>query len=68
MLSFNESRCFGKKLLVLSVFFSVVFTYITIAQEFGSLRKGYETFFPEKIQNPVLDPLPAGTYSVGTGG
>ncbi len=58
-----------KKLLILSVLlFTVVFTYTTIAQEMGAIRKSVEYSFPEKIQKLVLDPLPAGTYSVGTGG
>jgi photosystem II stability/assembly factor-like uncharacterized protein len=58
-----------KRLLVLFVFlFTVLFTYTVIAQEFGSIRKSIEFSIPEKIQNPVLDPLPAGTYTIGTGG
>lgn len=58
-----------KRLLVLFVvLFTVFFSYTVIAQEMGSLRKGYEISFPKKIQKFVLDPLPAGTYSVGAGG
>jgi hypothetical protein len=59
-----------KKFLVLFIiFFSLVFTYTTIAQEMGAIsRKNVEYSFPEKIQKLVLEPLPAGTYSVGTGG
>ena len=55
-------------LTLLSLFIVVFFTYTVIAQEFGSLRKGYEIAIPHKIQKLVLDPLPAGTYSVGLGG
>ncbi|MGB5895589.1 MAG: hypothetical protein WBG58_15540 [Ignavibacteriaceae bacterium] len=69
MLSSTQSRFSGKRLLVLSVLlFTVVFTYTTIAQEMGAIRKSVEYSFPEKIQKLVLDPLPAGTYSIGTGG
>lgn len=58
-----------KRLLVLFVLlFTVFFSYTVLAQEFRSLKKDYEVLIPDKIQNPVLDPLPAGTYSVGTGG
>jgi|WetSurMetagenome_2_1015567.scaffolds.fasta_scaffold28100_2 trimeric autotransporter adhesin len=58
-----------KRLLILVVIlYAVLFSYNDFAQEFGSLRKTYEVSFPEKIQKLVLDPLPAGTYSVGTGG
>ena len=32
------------------------------------LKKAIEYSFPEKIHKLVLDPLPAGTYSIGTGG
>ena len=51
-------------ILLLTVFFS----YTVVAQEMGAIKKGFEITFPEKIQKLVLDPLPAGTYSVGTGG
>jgi hypothetical protein len=58
-----------KRLLVLFVLlFTVFFTYTTIAQEMGVLKKGISINFPEKIHKLVLDPLPAGTYSVGAGG
>lgn len=58
-----------KRLLILFVLlFTVCFTYSAVAQEFRSLKKDYVVSIPEKIQNPALDPLPAGTYSVGTGG
>jgi hypothetical protein len=58
-----------KRLLVLFVLIlTVVFSYTAIAQEMGAMRKGLGINFPEKIQKLVLDPLPAGTYSIGTGG
>jgi hypothetical protein len=50
--------------LLITVFFS----YTVIAQELGSLRKGYEIAFPEKIQQPLGPPLAPGTYTIGTGG
>lgn len=58
-----------RKLLVLFVFlFTVFFSYAVVAQELGSLRKGYEISFPEKIQSPLGPPLAPGTYTIGTGG
>ena len=51
-------------ILLLTIFFSIS----VIAQEMGSLRKGYEISFPEKIQQPVGQPLASGTYTIGTGG
>jgi len=58
-----------RKLLVLFILlFTVFFSYTVIAQELGSIRKSIEYSFPEKIHKLVLDPLPTGTYSVGTGG
>ena len=58
-----------KKLFVLFVILiTVLLTYTVMAQEFGSLRRGYEPTFPEKIDNPLADPLAAGTYTVGNGG
>jgi len=46
----------------------VFFAYTVVAQEAGSLRRNYKLTIPEKIHKLVLDPLPAGTYSVGSGG
>ena len=58
-----------KRLLALFVvLFTVLFTYNTIAQKMGAWKNGITLNFPQKIQKAVLDPLPAGTYSVGTGG
>ena len=58
-----------KRLLFLFILlFSVLFTVSVIAQEVNSLRKGHRISYPEKIQKLVLDPLPIGTYSIGTGG
>ena len=56
------------KALIQTLFFIMLVTQICFAQEFGSLRKAYDVSIPEKVQKLVLDPLPAGTYSVGTGG
>ncbi|MEJ5263539.1 MAG: T9SS type A sorting domain-containing protein [Ignavibacterium sp.] len=47
---------------------TVLFTYTVVAQEFASPRKGYVVSIPKKIHKLVLDPLPPGTYTVGTGG
>jgi len=58
-----------KRLLTLFVLIvAVVFSYSAIAQEMGSLRKGFQFSIPEKIQGPLGDPIPAGTYSIGTAG
>ncbi|MCW8805569.1 MAG: right-handed parallel beta-helix repeat-containing protein [Ignavibacteriaceae bacterium] len=57
-----------KSLLLFVLLFAVFFSYTVIAQELGSIRKGYEITIPQKINKLVLDPLPGGTYSVGTGG
>ena len=58
-----------KRLLVLSVFLlAVFFSYTVVAQEMGLIRKSVEYSFPEKIHKAVLDPLPAGTYTIGNGG
>ena len=69
MLSSTKSRNAGKRLLVFFILlFTVLFSYTVVAQEMGAIKKSIEYSFPEKIQKPLLDPLPAGTYSVGTGG
>ncbi len=59
-----------KRLDVLFVFlFTVLFSYTVVAQELGSIRKSYEITIPEKIQSLHGEPpLPAGTYSIGSGG
>ncbi len=65
----GKSRNSGKRLFVLFIIlFAVLYSSNIIAQEIGSLRRAYEIPIPEKIHKFVLDPLPAGTYSVGTGG
>ena len=48
--------------------FLVFFTCTAIAQQFGSLKASHKLKIPQKIQKLVLDPLPAGTYTIGTGG
>ena len=58
-----------KRLLFLFILlFTIFFSISVVAQELGSLRKGYEISFPEKIQSPLGPPLAPGTYSIGTGG
>lgn len=58
-----------KLLILLFVILSTVFfSYSIVAQDFGSLKKESVFSIPEKINKLVLDPLPAGTYSVGSGG
>ncbi|MBE0571544.1 MAG: hypothetical protein IH618_08385, partial [Ignavibacteriaceae bacterium] len=68
-LSADKADNVGKHLYFLFVFLFTVFcSYVILGQEFGALRNGVEISFPEKINKLVLDPLPAGTYSVGSGG
>jgi hypothetical protein len=50
------------------ILFTVFFTYTVDAQEYGLLRKATNIILPEKIQGPLGDPIPTGTYSIGTGG
>ncbi|MDH3268366.1 MAG: right-handed parallel beta-helix repeat-containing protein, partial [Ignavibacteria bacterium] len=58
-----------KKLFVLFAFLiTVLFSYTVIAQELGSLRRGYELTIPEKVENLTPAPLHAGTYTIGNGG
>jgi hypothetical protein len=58
-----------RTLIGLIVSLSIVsFPYNVIAQELGSLRKGYKISFPDKPQRLALSALPTGTYSVGLGG
>ena len=58
-----------RHLYLLFIFALTVFlSSLLQAQEMGAMRKGLGINFPEKIHKLVLDPLPAGTYSVGSGG
>jgi hypothetical protein len=58
-----------KRLLTLFVFLAAVISFQSIvAQEIGSLRKGFHFSIPKKIQEPLGDPISAGTYSIGTAG
>ena len=56
------------KTILQTLFFLLLLSQICFSQELGSIRRGYDFTIPEKFQKLVLDPLPAGTYSVGTGG
>ena len=58
-----------KQLRLLFVLFLTVFLFNTVpAQEAGSMRGNYKHIGPQKIQKLLLDPLPAGTYTIGNGG
>jgi photosystem II stability/assembly factor-like uncharacterized protein len=57
-----------KLLLLLTILLAVLFSFTAIAQKISFISKGFAISFPEKIHKLVLDPLPAGTYSVGSGG
>jgi hypothetical protein len=50
------------------ILFTVFFTYTVVAQEGSFLRKPSNVTLPEKIHGPLGDPIPAGTYSIGSGG
>ncbi len=56
------------KHLLQTLFFFLLLIRLCFSQELGSIKRGYDFTIPEKFQKLVLDPLPAGTYSVGTGG
>jgi hypothetical protein len=47
---------------------TVLITYTVDAQDYSLFRKPSNVTLPEKIQGPLGDPIPAGTYSIGTGG
>ena len=47
---------------------TTVFCWSVVAQDIGSIQKRSDFSVPEKIQGPLGDPLPAGTYSIGSGG
>ena len=58
-----------KKLNTLSIFFlTLLFSYTIVAQQMRSLRSVNKINIPKKIQKLVTDPLPAGTYTIGTAG
>ncbi len=58
-----------KKLIILTIFvFTILFSCTIIAQQMRSLRITSTVNIPKKIQKLVLDPLPAGTYTIGTAG
>jgi len=58
-----------KHLWLLFVFlFTVFFSYAILGQEIGRSRILHEITIPQKVHKLVLDPLPAGTYSIGAGG
>jgi hypothetical protein len=57
-------RLFSLSFFLLTVFFS----YTAKSQELGLIRKSTALSFPEKIKYQLLEPLPAGTYTVGTSG
>ena len=58
-----------KKLTTISIFiFTILFSFTVVAQQMRSLRSGNKINIPKKIQKLVTDPLPAGKYTVGSGG
>lgn len=57
-----------KSLISISVLFTLIFTYTIIPQEDYSLKIDNQKSYPPKINKLLLDPLSAGTYTIGTGG
>ena len=57
-----------KHLFLLSFLLSIIISSQMFAQKVESDRNRSAITVPEKINKAVLDPLPAGTYSIGTGG
>ncbi len=58
-----------KKLITHSIFFfTLLFSYSVVAQQMRSLRSSNKLDVPNKIQKLVTDPVPAGTYTIGTTG
>jgi len=56
------------KTFLQALFFFLLVTQICFSQVLGSFKRGYEISTPKKNLKLVLDPLPGGTYSVGSGG
>ena len=53
---------------LLTVLYLIFIPTEIISQQIDSFRKRFEYYIPDKTQVSVSDQLPAGTYSVGTGG
>jgi hypothetical protein len=58
-----------RKLLFSFVFLiTLSFSLTVVAQQFTRMRSVEKGSFPEKLHKAVLDPLTAGTYTIGSGG
>jgi hypothetical protein len=58
-----------KKFIVLSLLqINVFFSFCILAQELNSFSINHRTSYLEKTNKIVLDPLPGGIYTIGTGG
>ena len=55
------------KLNLLIVLIAVIFPLTVAAQSFWGFESSINTF-PQKIQSPQSNPIPAGTYTIGTSG
>ena len=57
-----------KQLFIFAILLTFLISFQMIAQKVESERNRSVITIPEKISKAVLDPLPSGTYSIGTGG
>ena len=58
-----------KKYIIALIFiFTILISYSIIAQHVKTFRGNSRLQFPDKIKKLTLNPLPAGTYTVGTSG
>ncbi len=55
-------------IILIAVLFLSSFSFQSCPQENEFIRKEIQYYFPEKIDNPVSNPLPIATYTVGDGG
>ncbi len=68
MLNFKSGVKMKKLITILILFFTILFSYSIIAQQMMTFRENGRLQFPKKIQKHTLNPLPAGTYSIGASG
>ena len=58
-----------KKLTTFTIFvFTILFSCTIIAQQMRAFRGSYNINYPKKIMKTMENPLPAGTYTIGTSG
>ena len=57
-----------KSFVLLILPLMLCFPFTLVAQQSGSIKSSVDISFPEKNQKTVFDPLPPGTYTIGSGG